>query len=79
MASVDETLVFDFASTPILTRSYASAMRLAIYCNVSNPPHGLRWVQQAPNDCSGAIQFARKRRIEEALSAQSAQREGYLH
>ena len=53
--------------------SYKSAMRLAMYCNVDNPPHGLRWIKLAPGDCEGAIEFARQRRIDEA------QPEGPLH
>ncbi len=67
VADVDEVLVFDFASIPIFTRSYASAMRLAMHCNVDNPPHG-RWIKQAPDDCAGAIELARQRRIKEAFA-----------
>ena len=73
VADVDEVLVCSFGSTPIFTRSYQSAMRLAMHCNVDDPPHGLRWVKEAPDDCSGAIEFARRRRIGEA------QPEGQLH
>jgi len=47
VADFDEVLVFNFGSTPIFTRSYQSAMRLAMYCNGNNPPHGLRWIKQA--------------------------------
>ena len=79
MADVNETLVFGFGSTPILTRDYASAIRLATYCNDNDPPHGLRWIKRAPDDCSGAIELARQRRINEALAINSAQREGHLH
>ena len=71
IAGVKEVLVFDFASIPILTRSYASAMRLAMHCNVDTPPHG-RWIKQAPDDCAGAIELARQRRIKEALAINSA-------
>ena len=67
VADVDEVLVFNFGSTPIFTRGYQSAMRLAMYCNGNNPPHGLRWIKETPDDCPGAIEFARKRRIDEAL------------
>lgn len=78
VADVDEVLVFNFGSTPIFTRSPASAMRLATYCNVSNPPHGLLWVKQTPDDCSGAIEFAYQRDKNEALGANCAQAEGHL-
>ena len=47
VADFDEVLVFNFGSTPIFTRSYQSAMRVAMYCNGNNPPHGLRWIKQA--------------------------------
>ena len=67
VADVDEVLVLSFGSTPIFTRSYQSAMRLARHCNGNNPPHGLRWIKETPDDCPGAIEFARKRRIDEAL------------
>ena len=73
VADVWEVLVCDFGSTPIFTRSYQSAIRVAMHCNGTNSPHGLRWIKQAPDDCSGAIEFARKRRIDEA------QPEGQLH
>jgi hypothetical protein len=73
MADVDQVLVCNFGSTPIIAPSYTSAMCLALHCNVDNPPHGLRWIKQAPDDCSGAIEFARQRRIDEA------QPEGQLH
>jgi len=63
VADVDEVLVFDFGSTPIFTRGCASAMRLAMHCNVNNPPHGLRWIKEAPDDCQAAIEFARKREL----------------
>ena len=78
IAEVNEVLVFDFASIPILTRNYASAMRLAMHCNVDNPQHG-HWIKQAPDDCAGAIELARQRRIKEALAVNSAQPEGRLH
>ena len=75
----EEVLVCSFGSTPIVTLSYKSAMCLAMHCNVDNPPHDLRWIKLAPDDCSGAIEFARKRRIDEALDANSAHPEGHLH
>lgn len=72
VADVDEVLVFDFGSTPIFTRSYVSAMRLATHCNVNNPPHGLRWIKQAADDSEAAIDFARKRQLYEVLCAVQA-------
>ena len=72
MADIDEVLVCGFGSTPILAPSYTSAMCLSLLCNVDKPPHGLRWIKQAPDDCPGAIEFALKRRIDEAQS-------GHLH
>jgi hypothetical protein len=53
-------------------------MGLATHCNVDNPPHGLRWIKQAPDDCEGAIEFAYERLRNEAL-ADSAEVVGYLH
>ena len=46
--------------------------------NVDNPPHGLVWIKQAPDDCSGAIEFAYERCRHEALGANCAQAEGRL-
>ena len=66
MADVDQVLVCCFGSTPIFTRSYTSAICLAVNCNVDNPPQGLRWIKQAPDDCQAAIEFARRRQIDEA-------------
>jgi hypothetical protein len=67
-AQMDELLVHQFGSTPIMTRSYQSAMRLAVHCNESWLPAGLRWVYTSPPNCDMAIEIARKRRIDEALS-----------
>jgi hypothetical protein len=60
-----EVLVWSFGSTPILTPSYISAMCLAMHCDVDNPPRGLRWIKQAPDDCEGAIEFALERNVAE--------------
>jgi hypothetical protein len=62
-----EVLVCSFGSTPIVTPSYISAMCLAMHCNVDNPPHGLRWIKQAPDDCEGAIEFALERNVAEII------------
>ena len=64
----EEVLVCSFGSTPILTPSYTSAMCLAIHCDVDKPPHDLRWIKLAPDDCPGAIEFALKHRLDEAKS-----------
>ena len=79
VADVDEVLVLRFGSTPIFTRSYQAAMRLAMHCDVNAPTADLRWIKTTPNNKQAAIEFARKRRIEEALGASSAQPDGYLH
>ena len=73
VADVDQILVCSFGSTPIVTTSYASAMRLAMHCNVDSPPHGLRWIKQAPDDCEGAIEFAYEREVNETCGANSTQ------
>jgi hypothetical protein len=72
VADVDQVLVLDFGSTPIFTRSSASAKRLAEYCN-ENTPAGLRWAKEAADDCSGAIAFARQRRDVESVGLDIAQ------
>jgi hypothetical protein len=42
--NADEVLVHQFASTPIFTRSYQAAMRLAMHCHENGPPAGLGWI-----------------------------------
>lgn len=79
VADVDQILVCRFGSTPIVTTSYASAMRLAMHCNIDNPPHGLRWIKQAPDDCEGAIEFAYEREVNETCGANSTQLIAHLH
>jgi hypothetical protein len=64
-SEVDEVLVFEFGWTPIFTQSSQSAMRLAMYCHENEPPSGLRWIKMGPENCQGAIEFARNRRINE--------------
>jgi hypothetical protein len=39
----DEALVFNFGPTPIFTRGYVQAMRLAMHCQDNEPPLGLSW------------------------------------
>jgi hypothetical protein len=62
-------LVHSFGSTPILTRTYQSATYLAEFCYFNRPPPGLLWVNECPDDISGAIDFAKDRGIDEALAA----------
>lgn len=77
--NADEVLVHMFGSTPIFTRSYRSAMRLAMHCHANGPPSELRWIKAIPTNCEAAIEFARKRRNDEALDANNAQPDGQLH
>jgi hypothetical protein len=72
----DEILVHEFGSTPIFTRSYQSAMRLAMYCHENGPPAGLRWIYACPG--KDAVEFARERRLDEALVCRNAHQEDYL-
>ena len=69
---ITDVLVFDFGATPMFCWDYQSAMRLAEYCQLNGPPHGLSWVTACPDDKDGAIEFARKRRIDEAHCATNA-------
>jgi hypothetical protein len=48
--NADEVLVHEFGSTPIFTRSYQAAMRLAMYCHENGPPVGLRWISACPEN-----------------------------
>ena len=47
---VDEVLGHIFGGTPIFTRSYQSAMCLAMHCHTKEPPPGLRWIKAPPRD-----------------------------
>jgi hypothetical protein len=76
---VDEILVHVFGSTPIFTRSYQSAMRLAMHCHVNDPFHGLRWIKAIPINRDVAIEIARQRQIDEAPAATGMQPDGHLH
>jgi hypothetical protein len=67
--NITDVLVFLFGSTPIFCRDYQSAMWLAEYCQLNGPPPGLSWVVACPDDKDGAIEFARKCRIDEAHCA----------
>jgi hypothetical protein len=60
----DEVLVHDFGSTPIFTRSYQSAMQLAMHCELK-PPLGLRWIAACPPKYQDAIN---ERRVNELLA-----------
>jgi hypothetical protein len=78
VADIEQVLVCNFGSTPILTPGYKSAMCLAMHCSVDNPPHGLRWIKLAPDDCEGAIEFALERHVDELFGAHSAHPEGQV-
>jgi hypothetical protein len=64
-------LVHLFGSTPVLTRTYHAATFLAEFCYLNGPPPGLRWVDECPDDVSGAIKYAQQRRINEATATRS--------
>ena len=63
----DEILVVAFGSTPIFTRNYKSAMRLAEYCHVNEPQAGLHWAAACPQNYERAVEIAREHRIHEHL------------
>ena len=77
-ACCDEVLVHECGSTPIFTRSYQSAMRLATHCHENGPPAGLRWIAACPKDYQVAVEIARKRSIDEAVACRNAQQEDFL-
>jgi len=77
-ACSDELLVHQFGSTPIFTRSYQSAMRLATHCHENGPPAGLRWISASPKDYQVAVEIARKRSLDEAVACRNAQQEDFL-
>jgi hypothetical protein len=58
--NADEILAHQFG-VPIFTRSYQSAMRLAMHCHVNEPPPGLRWISTCPPDY---LEGPGKRRID---------------
>jgi hypothetical protein len=67
----EEVLVHVFGSTPIFTRNYQSAMRLAEYCDSRRLP-GLKWVKIRPQNVEAAIDHAKKRRNDEAVAISNA-------
>lgn len=71
---VDQVLGHIFGGTPIFTRSYQSAMCLAMHCHIKEPPPGLRWIK-APqrNEVKGVTEFARMRRFDERYARYRAQ------
>jgi len=75
----DEILVHQFGATPIFTRSYQSAMRLAIYCHANGPPAELRWIAAFPKDYQVAVEIALERSINEALACRNAHQEDHQH
>ena len=76
---VDDVLVFGFGWTPIFTRSYHSAMRLAMHCHVDWPPCGLSWIKGMPTDPKPAIEIARQRHVRETSYAPGAVSQRQLH
>jgi hypothetical protein len=71
----DEVLAFNFGWTPIFTRSYVSAMRLAEHCHKNGPRGGLRWVRAVPANIADAFdvrEFVEKRGVADALAEQNA-------
>ena len=60
---VDEVLGHIFGGTPLFTRSYQSAMCLAMHCHTKEPPPGLRWIKAPPrDDVNSVTEFAEHRR-----------------
>jgi hypothetical protein len=53
--SADQILVHPFGPTPIVTRGYQGAMRLATYCHEHGPPAGLRWTPACTPDHQDAV------------------------
>jgi hypothetical protein len=47
----------------------STAMYLAEFFYWIDPPAGLRWVEECPDDLLGAIDFAQNRRIDEIVAA----------
>lgn len=60
-------LVHSFGSTPIVTRCCESASYLAVACQ-GGTGHSLRWINGSPINYQSAIEFAKKRRIDESLA-----------
>lgn len=68
----DEVLVFPFASTPIVARTYQPVIRVAQHCRWNEPqPFGYKWVTIRPVDCEGVMNFANERRIREMAYART--------
>jgi hypothetical protein len=70
---VDEVLGHIFGGTPLFTRSYQSAMCLAMHCHTKEPPPGLRWIKGPQNDVKGVSEFAKMRRFDERYARYRAQ------
>ncbi len=68
-----KVLVFGFGSTPIFTRTYQAAIRLAKHCAFDHPqPFGYRWVTARPVNLESAVAFAKQRDIDEVNAAANA-------
>jgi hypothetical protein len=70
---VDEVLGHIFGGTPIFTRSYQSAMCLAMHCHTKEPPPGLRWIKAPQNDVKGVTEFAKMHRFDQRYARYRAQ------
>ena len=70
---VDEVLGHIFGGTPIFTRSYQSAMCLAMHCHTKEPPPGLRWIKGPQNEVKGVTEFARMHRFDQRYARYRAQ------
>lgn len=77
-SEVDEVLVFTFGWTPILTRCYQSAMRLAMHCHINGPLPCTRWFKADLDKDKLAIEIARQRQVNETPVATGIQPHG-LH
>jgi hypothetical protein len=68
-SQVDEVLVFTFGWTPIFTRTYQAAMRLAMHCQANGPPFQCRWFKADFERDKEAVEIARQRKKDEAVRA----------
>jgi hypothetical protein len=78
-SEVDDVLVYTFGWTPIVTRTYQAAMRLAMHCQANGPPFQCRWFKADLERDKRAVEIARQRKKDEALCVTSAKPELQLH
>jgi hypothetical protein len=79
-----DDLVYLFGSTPIFTRTCASAKHLAWYCawhcTPNQLPSGLGWIRSVPKNYQQAVEFAKQRaKHESGCSTQARIPHGLLH